>query len=453
MVDKPHHHDIETYIDIIRHYHEKGFACPTIWGQDLDAAYRQIPVLPDAMAFTVLVTPEGPTLWRHTACPFGAAASVWSFNRFADSLMVLARRLLLVPSCHFVDDFMSVDPMSTATSSCDSFKALFGHLGLHMKPAKEQRPAHQQKMLGVQVSVEHDQIRLSACESRRQKVACVIDHALKHNTLSAAEAQRCAGKLAFLATTFFGAVGRAALQPLYSRGHGLGQASHDHLTVGLRHSLRLLRHLIHHAKPRSVPLGIHDAQTAVVYTDAFFAPCESSRSDHSSLKNGWGYVLRVNDEVFYAHGELPASFVRQFAPRKAFIYMLEIMAVLIAATSHVAQLPALTTFFIDNQAGKYALTKGYGRCEAINILTSAFWLLAEQRQWHPHLVYVRSGLNISDPVSRGDLSGAEASGWTRVYPDITPLLKVLSRSLEQHDGDLMLLQRDLSEFFQFSAPG
>ena len=76
VVDKPHHHDIETYVDIIRHYHAIGFASPTVWGQDLDAAYRQIPVFPDAMAFTVLITPMGPTLWRHTACPFGAAASV-----------------------------------------------------------------------------------------------------------------------------------------------------------------------------------------------------------------------------------------------------------------------------------------------------------------------------------------------------------------------------------------
>ena len=452
VADKPHHHDIQTYVDMIRHYHDLGFACPTIWGQDLDAAYRQIPVAPDAMAFTVLITPWGPTLWRHTACPFGAAASVWSFNRFADSLMVLARRLLLIPSCHFVDDFMSVDPMPGAHSSCESFKDLFRHLGLHMKPSKEQRPAHQQKVLGIEFSITDDHIVLAACETRKQKARDMILTALAQNFMSPETAQRCAGKLAFLATTFFGSSGKAALQPLYSRGHGAPAVSQDRLSTGLRRSLNLLLYLIENASPRIVPLGLKTAPTAVVYTDAFFRPGEKRTRCHTDMENGWGYVIRIGDRVLYDHGVVPAAFVRRFAPRKAFIYMLEILAVLIAVTSCIDALPPFTTFFIDNQAGKYALSKGYGRCEAINLLTSSFWILAESRGWFPHITYVQSCLNISDPVSRGDLAGAQSAGWQQHLSCPKKLYCLLTEVIDEHAGDLLYLRHRLLEAFPISTP-
>ena len=451
--DKPHHHDLSTYVDVIRHYHELGFACPTVWGQDLDAAYRQVPVLPDAMAFTLLVTPWGPTLWRHTACPFGAAASVWSFNRFADCLMVLARRLLLIPACHFVDDFMSVDPMPLAHSSCETFKALFQQLGLHMKPSKEQRPDHSQKILGVQVSITAHQVQLTACESRRGKAVQMIRAALQSNSMSPESAQRCAGKLAFLATTFFGCSGKAALQPLYSRGHGIGAVSDDRMTVGLRHSLNLLLFMLENANPRVIPLGLASSTTAVIYTDAFFRPGEQKSQSHAEVENGWGFVVRINDMVLYDHGAVPPGFVRRFAQRKAFIYMLEVLAVLIAVTACIDLLPPFLTFYIDNQAGKFALIKGYGRCEAVNLLTSSFWILAEHRLWHPNLLYVRSELNISDPISRGDLSGAVAAGWTRKRSDPTKLLTLLADAIDNHGGDLLRLRRQLLEAFPISSPG
>ena len=58
-------------------------------------AYRQIPARPGDTAYTMLVLPSGPSLWRHKATPFGAVASVWAFCRFGDSLTALSRRLSL----------------------------------------------------------------------------------------------------------------------------------------------------------------------------------------------------------------------------------------------------------------------------------------------------------------------------------------------------------------------
>ena len=87
------------------------------WCQDLAAAYRQFPVRNPAHGYTVLLTPAGPTLWRHNSLCFGATGSVWSFNRAADAMGFLARQLLATPVCHFVDDFSCTEPAVTSQSS------------------------------------------------------------------------------------------------------------------------------------------------------------------------------------------------------------------------------------------------------------------------------------------------------------------------------------------------
>ena len=429
--DVPHGHDLDTYISVMKRYHELQVVNPVIWGQDLDAAYRQIPVRPDADAFTILQTEDGPTLWRHAAAPFGATASVWAFNRLADALVSLARRLLLIPVCHFVDDFMCIDPVDLAASSCLAFKTLFGQLGLRMKPTKEQLPSPTQKMLGVYVHVQNQQVLLSACPNRKFKAVATLEQALASNKMSSSLAQQTAGKLAFLATTFFGNVGKAALQPLYARGRGLGEASHDHLTTGLRRAIVFLLYVLRHAQPRCVPLVPKQFfESAIVYTDAFYQPGTKHGGCSKQALNGWGYVVTIGSETVYDFGEVPQHFVQRFASRRAFIYMLEIFAVLVCVTACHDRLPPFIRFYIDNQAGKYALVKGYGKCAAINTLITAFWTLVEVNRWCPHFSYVKSGLNISDPVSRADDSIARSFGWTRLHTNVEPLLNILANALD-----------------------
>ena len=101
----------------------------------------------------ILQTPQGPSLWRHNALCFGASGSVWCFNRFADLLQFLARRLLWCPVHHYVDDFASVEDVSLAASGFYSFADLFGSLGLQMKPKKALYPSSSQKLLGVIIEV------------------------------------------------------------------------------------------------------------------------------------------------------------------------------------------------------------------------------------------------------------------------------------------------------------
>ena len=91
VLDIPAHDDISKYVHILLRLHAAGHRS-LVWCQDLWAAYRQFPVQVPNHAFALLLTPSGPTLWRHGVLPFGAASSVWCFNKCVDALVFAAAR-------------------------------------------------------------------------------------------------------------------------------------------------------------------------------------------------------------------------------------------------------------------------------------------------------------------------------------------------------------------------
>ena len=85
-------------------------------------------------------------------------------------------------------------------------------------------------------------------------------------------------------------------------------------------------------------------------------------------KNGWGYVVRVGTEVFYdvlrlwdGTGGLPRDLRGEEGVYIRAGNWLEILAQILALVSLVRRLPSRWLAFIDNVAGQWALTKGYGR--------------------------------------------------------------------------------------------
>ena len=148
---------------------------------------------------------------------FGAAASVWNFNRAADAVQMLLRSLLLVLLGHFVDDFNGVDAADLADSAHHAVADFFALLGLQTKPSKAQAPAKRHVVQGVELSIRPEGVELSPTAQRTQKILGQIDGALARDSLSPDEASRLAGRLTFLSQSTFGATGRAAIKPLYSR--------------------------------------------------------------------------------------------------------------------------------------------------------------------------------------------------------------------------------------------
>ena len=150
--DIPTHHFVTDFAALARHLADEGTDLH-LYGHDLLNAYRQWPVREPAQCGTFLPTTDGVTLWFHNAMCFGAAASVWNFNRAADALQQLLRTLLWQTIGHYVDDFNGIEAALTAMSAHESFADLFYILGLRTKPSKAQEPADRHTVQGVDVEL------------------------------------------------------------------------------------------------------------------------------------------------------------------------------------------------------------------------------------------------------------------------------------------------------------
>ena len=445
--DVPTHHFVDDVVDFIRRVVElaasRGVPAARLFGHDLLNAYRQWAVRHPAHSGTFLATPAGLTLWFHLAMCFGAAASVWNFNRAADALQALNRVLLWVVGGHFVDDFSGVDLPELAASAFYALADLFQELGLQTKPSKAQAPAARHVVQGVEMSIEPDGVSLRPTPARVAKILRAIETALDKNKLQPHAAQKLAGRLSFASQSTFGCLGKAALKPLYARAHDAAAESSPELSVGLAAALRALRQLLRTIQPRFVPFVDDGAPQALIYADAFFQPGEVKHKagflpaglptpKGARGKNGWGYVVRIGGETFYDFGQAPASFLAAFGSRRAFIYVLEIVAQVLALTALARRLPERWLAFIDNVAGQWALTKGYGRDQCVNGVLAAFWSQAAGMGWLPDFRRVPSKANVADAVSRGDIATAVAMGWTRVHTPAAEICAILAKTA----GDL-----------------
>ena len=444
-VEVPAHDTIHTYIGVLQRLHAQGV--PTeVWCQDLWAAYRQFPVREPNEAFTLLATPNGPMLFCHSVLPFGAASSVWCFNRCVDALGFLARPLLLILLIHYVDDVGGPDAAFSSKSSFWAFQELCDILGMRLKPpSKAQPPATRHKLLGVILEILPDGVLLSPSPDRVAKVTKALHEALLTDSLEPEVAQKLTGKLNFLQTTLFGQVGSAALRPLYSRGHEMQQKAKCSLNGALRCSIKFLIRLLGDCKPKWFPFASDAIGHSVVYADAFFQLGDSkfglsdeppaawhSRSS-CMYRNGWGFVVRTSAGVRFGSGSVPPEVLSFFASRKAYIYVLEIIAQIVAAITSHSVLSPYWLGFCDNTAGKAALAKGWGSEPAVNNLLACFWSLSLHKGWQPHFEWVPSEQNISDPFSRGDTSIGQTRGWSELQRDMRPLWRIFLRLAADFD--------------------
>ena len=152
-------------------------------------------------------------LLQHHALSFGVVASVWGFNRAADALCFLARRIFQICVGHFVDDFVGIENSQTIQSGFDAFSTVFRCLGLSMKDKKALAPSSHQKILGVVIYIRDADIVLNPHPDRLQKLRNALLKIQTQQSLSVMEAQHIASKLVFLTSSLFGQLGKSAMHP------------------------------------------------------------------------------------------------------------------------------------------------------------------------------------------------------------------------------------------------
>ncbi|CAE6943486.1 unnamed protein product [Symbiodinium sp. CCMP2592] len=435
--DIPPHDDIGVYVSMVRHLHASG-EFGMIWAQDLHSAYRQYPVRSPSHCYVIVMTPDGPTLWRHRVMPFGATASVFHFNKVTDALLWLARTLLVIPAIHYVDDLGSVDPASSAQSSFTSFDAFCSLLGFQLKPSKRQPPDRIQKLQGVIVQIGDQGVTVAPSESRVRKLVFALRRALSEDSLSPDEAARLAGKLGFLSTSLWGQVGQSLTRPLHGRAHGPKNGTNA-LNSGLRACMQCLIALISNPVPRLIPFAGERCGVSVLYADAYFKLGDKKWSVASDsiptswpanmhlAENGWGFICRASDRITAGHGSVPPRILRLFGSRRSYIYFLEIFSQAVCLLANHDQISPFWVSFCDNRAGLAALRKGYGKDESINRFLSWFHALCIRLRWHGHFEWVSSQANLSDKVSRGDLRFVRSQGWPLLQDDLSEFWAVVER--------------------------
>ena len=324
--DVPTHHMAGDFAAMARRMTDAGDDLH-VFGHDLLNVYRQWPVRHPSHNATFLRTKHGLTLWFHLAMCFGATASVWNFNRVADALQLLTRMLLLLAGGHYMDDFNGVEYAEHSDS--DAFSEFFHILGLRVKDSKAQPPASKHVIQGVEVQVRQDGVELCPTPRRVAKLRHAIAQALESNSLTPPEAGRLAGKLSFLTQAVFGAVGRAALQPVYATAHNTQTDEDQSLSTGLRSALYALAHILDDVKPRFLPNLVPQRLQAVIFADAYVKTGKQAhKAGHvphdlplpacARDNNGWGYVVRIGEVVYFDHFTTPRSVLDAITSRRAF---------------------------------------------------------------------------------------------------------------------------------------
>jgi len=460
--DAPYHHNIESYAALatanLETWSDGERPALKIWGQDHEGAYRQLPLENTREAFVHLMTDRGPTLWAHNVLLFGAVGSVWAYNRFGDIMCLLARILAWIPALHYVDDFGSIEREETADSAFDTFEGMNASLGLVMKKSKSQPPMQEHKMQGVIVKLDtkltHPMAIVRTAPSRKERLLHTLNECLLSDQCSPSLAASLGGKLTFVSTSSFGRAGRAAVKAIYARQH----AEHDHrrLTQGLRCSMKALCNLLESEVPRQISLTCDDKVKSIVYADAFFRLGDTkwkatdiprSVLDYPDelLQNGWGCVLVNEHETQFMEGQFPPHLLRKFCNRKAFIYFLEIWAQILPMIVWWRQLDQYVLSFVDNEASKHALTKGYGNEPAVDNLIGAYWSMCSNKKKSPWFERVSSKANISDDVSRGDFTRATRLGWRRVFPRLSAIENIMEKIADNAEYAFSAAAADMTE--------
>ncbi|CAK9026226.1 unnamed protein product, partial [Durusdinium trenchii] len=338
---------------------------------------------------------------------------------------------------HYVDDYASIEPPYTIQSGFDCVHHLMKTIGFKFKPSKDQPPAKEQHIQGVIMTISETSFTVATDPARTQRITAQLHEIMDRGTMSSDEAHRLAGKLQFLSEAMFSQAIRCCIQPLYARASAPVQHAQIPLGDGIRDALQTVLMILPNARPRI--FQFFQSPCSIVYADAYFQAGDEKINLSTALKrqdwhtdatnlltNGWGFVIRrPNQECYYAHGAIPGYLLGRFTTRRAFIYALEIIAQLLCLVAGKPYMENKSLCFIDNEPGKFALQKGYGRDTKVNRLLAFLWQFVESSNHEPHWERVTSQANISDAISRGDLSQATALGWKRIEFDWCALYHTL----------------------------
>jgi hypothetical protein len=121
-------------------------------------------------------------------------------------------------------------------------------------------------MLGVNTTITTDHFITEILKLRRKQMVGDIVNMLKNQVVTSKQAQTLAGKSIFTNASTFGALGAAALRPLYRRASYGG----TEIDTDINASLHMIMFLLIFAPPKVTPLTPPRSAAPMLYADAYF---------------------------------------------------------------------------------------------------------------------------------------------------------------------------------------
>ena len=387
---------------------------------DLEAAYNQFAVLP-AHRFASIIAVEEPgkrdrTFWIGDAPPFGARASVHSFNRPALALRRLALTQLGAVATNYFDDYPHIEFAELANSAAADFRELTEIFGFAVSNKPEKNLEHAASFCPLGAVVDFSDLANGVIEvrnkpGRAEEVQALALSDLDQGTLSPAQAASLRGHLLYLEQQCVGSCGAMATRALGRRAQQAGGSYGVEGDIG--RALKWIADYIVTAVPRAIRLRKTEPPV-MVFTDGAW----------EALTATIGAIIFVPGERSLVFGEVVPESIRQSWAGDADLQVIgqaELLPIFAAKQKWAAALSRRRAiYFVEKGSARHACIRLYSPIEASS---NIFWAIAEQdlqaqaSSWYAR---VPSASNPADDPSR--LRCEEACGkWNAVHVQLTPL--------------------------------
>ena len=178
---------------------------------DLTKAYKQLAIQPEHQRHAVVGFPIGGKwqFYRSMSLPFGCTGSVYGFVRMSQALWYIITRLLSAVTCHYFDDFPTVERSQGCKVLSLAFSAILDMLGWHhaKEGDKALNFAEAFDLLGVTfdlTQVPKGLLKITNKVSRIEKLFRMLDGIAVDGELSSSRASEVQGLLNFAVGFFSG---------------------------------------------------------------------------------------------------------------------------------------------------------------------------------------------------------------------------------------------------------
>ena len=339
LPEKVQHDHLDSLVNASRMFLEATGEVPALWKADVDAAFRRVPLRPHERWAAAVVFKEGDQVWvsQHYACPFGAAGSVYGWERVGHAVVAIIRKLLHMAVFRYVDDFFAPERQKSAGHALGCFarivRAILGDFSL---AARKLEHGTSLVVLGVELHMSRDTYFLRPSRPKVEKCIAVIKEALGCGVLHRGAAQKLAGRLSWSTQFIFHKLGRAMLRPIFTQKFARDGRIASPLGIALRWWLRVLELDIVEDRSWHVP----ELPPARLFVDARSTPPRCAA------------VLFIDGVCLYSDGKPHDDIMQWFYERAdGQITSLEILAISMGLSTFAAELAGRKVVVYSDNTG------------------------------------------------------------------------------------------------------